>query len=159
MDTDPTMTHSEASVPRWRRFLPPLLVGLAAWVVAWPVIDGLSQNFLGIEQVDGYGTQWFYWVVGELWRSTGSLDLEDLQESSVVFFPYGKDIYSHTGSNLIDAFVAVPFRIIWGPVAGQHGPQRNAQRDAQRDARNCYVRAPQRHQAKATALGAIPRSL
>jgi hypothetical protein len=118
MDALPASPENKESLPRWRRFGLPLAVLAAALLLVHPVLQNLSEHLLGIEEVDGYGTQWFYWVVYELWTEQGSIDLSDLQESTVVFHPYGKDIYSHTGSNLLDAFLAIPFRWMLGPVAG-----------------------------------------
>ena len=34
----------------------------------------------------------------------------------MVFFPYGKDIYGHTGANILDAILAAPLREWMGPT-------------------------------------------
>ena len=73
----------------------------------------LGGQFLGIEYVDHYGTQWFYWFA-ELsvrnWESPG--------HSNLFFYPWGKDVFGHTGANVLDAYLAIPFRLTFGPVLG-----------------------------------------
>lgn len=73
----------------------------------------LGTHFLGIEYVDHYGTQWFYWYLHDALTHGKSLTHSDL-----FFHPYGKDIFAHTGSNLLDAVLAVPFLWLFGPVLG-----------------------------------------
>ncbi len=72
-----------------------------------------TTRFLGREYVDAWGTQWFYWFVG---RQLGAG--EGLGHSTLFFHPWGKDIYLHTGGNVLDALLAWPVRWVVGPVAG-----------------------------------------
>jgi len=76
-------------------------------------LTGLTDHFLGIEYVDHYGTQWFYWFAEHQLRA-----LQGFGHTDLMFYPYGKDIYLHTGANVLDAIVAVPFRMIFGGVLG-----------------------------------------
>lgn len=73
----------------------------------------LSTEFLGIEYVDHYGTQWFYWFAQHQIEQG-----EGFGHTDLMFFPYGKDIYLHTGANVLDAILAVPFRALLGGVLG-----------------------------------------
>ncbi|MCB9760600.1 MAG: hypothetical protein H6739_12230 [Alphaproteobacteria bacterium] len=100
--------------------LPRLLVALACAaliaalgfdLVAGPL--GLSGGLLGDEGVDQYGTQWFYWFTAEK-----LLAWESPARAEVFFHPWGKDIYAHTGANVLDAVLAVPLRAALGPVLG-----------------------------------------
>lgn len=95
------------------RWIGPLLAAglFAAWF--FPAIPTLGDRFLGVEYVDHYGTQWFYWYAGEILAGRQSAAHTDL-----FFFPWGKDVYGHTGSNLLDAWLAAPLIAIFGPVAG-----------------------------------------
>lgn len=73
-----------------------------------------SPGFLGEEGVDQYGTQWFYWFVGDAvqrgeWPAAST---------PLFFYPWGKDLYAHTGSNVLDAALAAPLRALFGPVWG-----------------------------------------
>ena len=99
------------------RSLPGLVLlacwGLAAGVLLAPVLPELGTHLLGLEYVDHYGTQWFYWYVEEAVREGRSLSHTDLY-----FHPWGKDLLGHTGANVLDALVAVPFRALLGPVLG-----------------------------------------
>lgn len=87
-----------------------LVLGLA---VLGPGLRTLDSQFLGDEYVDHYGTQWFYWYTELQLRTGGGLDHTDL-----FFYPWGKDIFGHTGSNVLDGILAIPFRVLLGPVAG-----------------------------------------
>lgn len=96
--------------PRW--------VGWAlalALLVMWlpPSAERLREHFLGVEYVDHYGTQWFYWYAGEILRGAQGAARTDL-----FFFPWGKDVYGHTGSNMLDAWLAQPLLAAFGPVLG-----------------------------------------
>jgi hypothetical protein len=82
-------------------------------VLLGPGLPRLGDHFLGIAAVDHYGTQWFYHFVDQALRSGASLGRTDL-----LFFPWGKDLYLHTGANLIDALACLPFRRLFGPVLG-----------------------------------------
>lgn len=78
-----------------------------------PVLPQLAGAFLGVEFVDHYGTQWFYWFV-----ERALVDGDSLLWTDRFFYPIGKDIYEHTGANVLDAVAAQPFRWLLGPVAG-----------------------------------------
>lgn len=90
-----------------------LLVAACAVLLVLPVLGPtlphLSDRFLGIEEVDYYGSLWFYWFVG---RGEGLL------HTNLFFFPFGKDIFQHTGANVLDALLALPLRWALGPVLG-----------------------------------------
>lgn len=86
-------------------------VMLLAWLL--PNLGAIDQRFLGVEYVDHYGTQWFYWYAGQILRG-----LQDAGHTDLFFYPWGKDVYAHTGSNLVDAWLAQPFIAIWGQVEG-----------------------------------------
>ncbi len=92
-----------------------LLVVASGFLAAlWlPALPRLATHFIGAEGVDQYGTQWFYWFVA---RGVGAG--EGFGFTRLLFFPFGKDIFLHTGSNVLDAIVAFPFRWLFGPVLG-----------------------------------------
>lgn len=71
------------------------------------------QALVGRAWVDGFGTHWFYWYVREILAGRQSPAHTDL-----FFYPWGKDIFAHTGSNLLDALLAAPLLSLFGPVAG-----------------------------------------
>ncbi len=93
------------------------LVLLAASVLGvwlWgPDLVRLTTHFVGAEGVDHYGTQWFYWFVARQLKAGHGFGFTHL-----LFYPFGKDIFLHTGSNVLDALVALPFRLLLGPVTG-----------------------------------------
>ena len=66
-----------------------------------------------MESVDGYGTLWYYWFVGESLESGQSPFTTDL-----FFYPYGKDMFADSGGNILDALLAWPLRTLLGPVLG-----------------------------------------
>jgi hypothetical protein len=72
-----------------------------------------NEAFLGIDYVDALGTQWFYWFVDFTIGSGNSPGHTDL-----FFYPWGKDIFAHTGTNILDAVFCIPFRRVFGPVLG-----------------------------------------
>jgi len=94
-----------------------LFVALVAAVmlgsILGPAVPSLGRHFLGIEYVDHYGTQWFYWFAGEV--ATGRTDP---LTTDLLFHPWGKDILHHTGVNVLDALLAVPWLHALGPVLG-----------------------------------------
>lgn len=98
---------------RLRRLLPALLALALGLVVLGDGLRAGSVRFLGREYVDAWGTQWFYWFV-ERQVSAG----EGFGQTDLFFHPWGKDVYLHTGGNILDAFVAWPFRALLGPVLG-----------------------------------------
>ncbi len=89
-----------------------LWAGLSA-AVLWEAAPLLADHFLGIEYVDHHGTQWFYWFA----EKTLTEDTSPLH-TDLFFYPWGKDILQHTGANMLDAWAAVPFRMLLGPVLG-----------------------------------------
>lgn len=72
-----------------------------------------SQVFLGTQGVDAWGTQWFYWYAGRQLAAG-----ESIGHTNLLFYPWGKEVYLHTGGNVLDAFLAWPVRWVLGPVAG-----------------------------------------
>ena len=83
---------------------------LAVWA---PALPWMASDFLGTEYVDHYGTQWFYWFV-EYHLRHGT----NPAHTNLFFYPWGKDIYKHTGANVLDAYAAIPFRALFGNVLG-----------------------------------------
>ena len=86
-------------------FLFLLILGPAFWA-PWRWV-------VGVPWVDGYGTQWFYWFAGEV-----AAGRQAFAHSDLFFYPWGKDIYLHTGGNLLDAVLALPLRDVFGPILG-----------------------------------------
>lgn len=68
-----------------------------------PALAAPWRWYAGDAYVDAYGTQWFYWFAGEVLRGRQALAHTDF-----LFFPWGKEIYLHTGGNLLDAWMAFP---------------------------------------------------
>jgi hypothetical protein len=96
------------------RALLPLCVGLVLLLeVLGPGLRDWTTVFLGRQYVDAWGTQWFYWFVGYQIRNLSGFGWTDL-----FFYPWGKDIYLHTGGNVLDAIMAIPVRWVFGAVAG-----------------------------------------
>lgn len=93
-------------------------LGASALVLAlcWGLLTGspgLTGGFLGEAGVDQWGTQWFYWYVGRQLAAG-----EGLVHTDLFFHPWGKDIYAHTGANVLDAALAAPLRALLGVEAG-----------------------------------------
>ncbi len=86
-----------------------LLVG----AVFGPSLPLLADHLLGVEYVDHYGTQWFYWFVGHQLETGQGMGHTDLY-----FHPWGKDIFLHTGTNVLDGYLALPFFRLLGPTLG-----------------------------------------
>ena len=93
------------------------VVAAAALAVAVSVfgeaLPNLHDHFLGVEEVDHYGTQWFFWFTEQAFFGDAGLGKTDLY-----FYPWGKDIYGHTGANVLDALLAIPFRRLLGHTLG-----------------------------------------
>ena len=101
----------------WPAWLAPVLGALAlsggAWLLLGPAAWSPSRAYAGQDYLDAYGTVWFYWWFDRaLEGGTGWL------HTDLLFFPWGKDIYLHTGGNLLDAALSWPLRALLGPVAG-----------------------------------------
>ncbi|MCB9780569.1 MAG: hypothetical protein H6742_18525 [Alphaproteobacteria bacterium] len=96
-----------------KRVVPWLIALGLGLAVLGPFLPYIRTHFLGLEYVDHYGTQWFYWYVSKVITDGGSFD-----SSALFFHPWGKDIFRHTGSNLLDAVLAVPFIAVFGQVLG-----------------------------------------
>jgi len=80
------------------------------------VVPIATTHLVGIDEVDHFGTQWFYWLVHrEMFNPAGG-GISGLAHTDMVFFPYGKDIYGHTGANILDAILAAPLREWMGPT-------------------------------------------
>lgn len=95
-------------------WLAAVLTPLAAFVfLTRAVLGRIDEEFVGVEHVDHYGTQWFYWYAKEVLAGR-----QDIDHATLLFAPYGKDIYGHTGANLLDAFLSVPFTALFGQVLG-----------------------------------------
>ena len=80
------------------------------------LIPVMRTHFIGIDEVDHFGTQWFYWLVHRAMFGPEAQGLSSLTHTDVVFYPWGKDIYGHTGANILDAIIAAPFRAMFGPI-------------------------------------------
>jgi hypothetical protein len=92
----------------------PTIVGLALLLAVFgPGLHQWTEVFLGRQYVDAWGTQWFYWFVGFQLRHLHGFGWTDL-----FFYPWGKDVYLHTGGNVLDAILAIPIRWVFGAVAG-----------------------------------------
>lgn len=89
-----------------------LALGLVG-VVLGPALPKLHSHLLGIAEVDHFGTQWFYWFT-----QRGLLEGGSLLHTDLFFHPWGKDVLVHTGANLLDALLALPLRLLLGPVLG-----------------------------------------
>ncbi|MDP2312535.1 MAG: hypothetical protein Q8P41_06480 [Pseudomonadota bacterium] len=90
-----------------------LAVAFAIVAVLGPVVLSPASRIVGSPSVDGFGTQWFFWFASEVLAGRQGAGWTDL-----LFFPWGKDLYAHTGGNLVDAWLATPLRYTFGPVAG-----------------------------------------
>ncbi|MDP2306825.1 MAG: hypothetical protein Q8P18_12450 [Pseudomonadota bacterium] len=90
-----------------------LAIGLAVVAVLGPVLLHPGTRVVGSPSVDGFGTQWFFWFASEVLSGRQPAGVTDL-----LFHPWGKDLYAHTGGNLVDAWLAAPLRAVLGPVAG-----------------------------------------
>ncbi|MDP2308185.1 MAG: glycosyltransferase family 39 protein [Pseudomonadota bacterium] len=61
--------------------------------------------------VDAMGTHWFYW-----WIRTCIEHFGDPSFTTLFFYPFGKDVFAHTGNNFVDAVFSVPFQWVFGPT-------------------------------------------
>ncbi len=95
------------------RWIVTLLCVLLVGATFGPALPRLHTHLLGIEYVDHYGTQWFYWFVEHQLRNGEGMGWTDLY-----FHPWGKDVFLHTGANVLDGYLALPFRLLLGPTLG-----------------------------------------
>ncbi len=95
---------------RWIAFLVALLLPIGAFL---PLLPSFGSSLVGFETVDHYGTQWFY-----MFAERQVLAGESLLWTDLFFYPWGKEIYAHTGANLLDALLAVPLRLLLGATLG-----------------------------------------
>lgn len=96
--------------PAW---IPWIVVTILWAVVLGPSLPGWGERFVGLEYIDGYGTQWFYHFAPRL--LTEGLRGEP---ATLFFYPWGKDVLGHTGLSVLDALVAWPLRALLGPTWG-----------------------------------------
>jgi hypothetical protein len=89
------------------------LAGIFAVFAFWKALFSRGRLFPGLPTDDAWGTQWFFAFVRRYVAGDGSLWHTDL-----LFWPWGKDLYLHTGSNLLDAFLVLPLRSLFGTVEG-----------------------------------------
>jgi len=82
-------------------------------LVFGPGMSAWGTAYVGADDVDTWGTQWFYWVIGRR-----ILEGEPVAHTGLLFHPWGKDVYLHTGGNVLDAALALPFRFLLGPQLG-----------------------------------------
>ena len=96
-----------------RRLLPLALCCGVVLLVLAPVLADPAGRALGLRYVDGFGTQWWFWYLGEVLAGR-----EDLTHTTLLFYPTGKEVFGHTGGNLFDALCAWPLRRLFGDAAG-----------------------------------------
>ena len=79
-------------------------------VILWLVSAGVARpgTLIG-GGVDLYGTMWFFDWIREC-VSTG----QNPGFTDQMFFPFGKDIFAHTGGNFVDALLSVPLQHLFG---------------------------------------------
>lgn len=83
-----------------------VIVTLSIFMVAPALV--VKNSLIG-EGVDLYGTIWFYdWIYESI--QTG----RNPSHTDMFFYPYGKDIFGHTGNNFLDAILAIPFMALFG---------------------------------------------
>ena len=99
-------------LPHFPAAMVAVVVALFVFVLT-PEPSMWTHAFVGTEYVDAYGTQWFYDFVDRALTSG-----TDPGRTNLLFFPWGKDIFDDTGTNVLDAALAIPFRRLFGPVVG-----------------------------------------
>jgi hypothetical protein len=101
-----------------RSWQPLLALALAAAALAVAVVGvthpSWQTHFIGLDDRDLWGTQWFYWYTGQAvfdghWPAA---------HTDLFFHPTGKDILTDTGGNVLDGVLAAPVRALLGPVLG-----------------------------------------
>lgn len=96
---------------RVARFAPWGLVLALCLAALSAVLLDPTRYFVGAAYVDGYGTTWYYWFMEEVLAGR-----QPLGHSDRLFYPWGKDLYLHTGGNLLDAALVQPLRWALGPT-------------------------------------------
>ncbi len=96
---------------------PPLRIEVLLWsaLALVGVAPALAQpgHIVG-DGVDAFGSHWFYW-----WMRVCVEHLGDPSSTNLFFFPLGKSHFEHTGNNLVDATISVPFQWVFGPTLYQ----------------------------------------
>ena len=87
-----------------------LLAGVVSLAAVW---TAPHARLAGEAFLDGMGTQWFFALPGWAWEGRSGLAHTDL-----LFHPWGKELFLHTGGNLVDAVLAWPLRAVFGPILG-----------------------------------------
>ena len=83
-----------------------VIVTLSIFMVAPALV--VKNSLIG-EGVDLYGTIWFYdWIYESIQMGRNP------SHTDMFFYPYGKDIFGHTGNNFLDAVLAIPFMAVFG---------------------------------------------
>ena len=97
-----------ARLPAWctRGRLELLLYVVIALVA---VSKALKPGHVVGDGVDMYGSIWFFWYARDALEHLANPSHTDL-----FFFPLGKDIFAHTGNNLVDAYLSAPFQWVFG---------------------------------------------
>jgi hypothetical protein len=78
-------------------------------IALWAVSNALRPGHVVGDGVDMYGSLWFFWYAKEALESFSSPSVTDL-----FFYPLGKNIFTHTGNNLLDAYLSTPFQWLFG---------------------------------------------
>jgi hypothetical protein len=86
--------------------------GLLAFAGVLPAL--LHPGSIVGDGVDAFGTHWFYW-----WTRRCIEHLQSPSFTNLFFYPSGKDVFAHTGLNLVDAALSVPFQWVFGPTLYQ----------------------------------------
>lgn len=69
---------------------------------------GSATHVVG-DGVDLFGSLWFFWYIVDSIQT-----LHDPSWTDLFFFPYGKDVFGHTGNNFLDAVLAAPLQWFLG---------------------------------------------
>ncbi len=92
-------------VPTRRVELSLYLAIAVAGVVPTLLVPGSTVG----DGVDAFGTHWFFWWIRVCVENFG-----DPSHTPLFFYPYGKDVFAHTGNNFVDAVLSVPFQWVFG---------------------------------------------
>ncbi|MDP2313539.1 MAG: hypothetical protein Q8P41_11585 [Pseudomonadota bacterium] len=111
MPPSPRPALPRSDLPR-QGALPLLLALVLGLVVLGPALANPLSWLAGDATVDSHGSWWFQWWVAHALVAGASPFQAD-----VLFHPWGKDILTHTGGNLLDAAAILPVRLAFGPAA------------------------------------------